>query len=231
MNDNADLRYETKFVLGRRQTPAFVAWLHSLPRLRVTFPKRFVNTLYFDTFAFECVRDNIVGLPRRRKFRLRWYHRETATGGYGVQFEIKSRENRAGYKELFPVPISVGELLEFDLKSIGRLIDKAVPYSAQVPSEVFHNPVVHVLYYRNYFEVEPGIRVTLDTEVQVFGLQASSRLYQRKPTSYSRNVVEIKYDLKDRERVSRLLARGNMSPVRHSKYLAGMAALGYTVYL
>lgn len=231
MSDLADLRYETKFIVGRRQTPAFVAWLHSLRRFRVSFPKRFVNSLYFDTFAFESVRDNIIGLPRRRKFRLRWYHHEMATDGHDVHFEIKYRENRAGRKELFPVGISVKELLEFDLKSLGRHLGKAIPDSAQVPSEVFHNPIVHVLYNRSYFEIEPRIRVTFDSEIRFFDLRATSKMYQRKPISYPLNIVEIKYEMTDREHVSRLLESSNMSPVRHSKYLVAMAVLGYTMYL
>jgi len=231
MSDFADLRYETKFTVGRRQVPAFQAWLYSLPRFRTIFPKRSVNSLYFDTFAFDSVRDNISGLPRRRKFRLRWYHNEIATEGNGIRFEIKHRQNRAGSKELYPAGISVEELLKLDLKSLGRKLGKAIPYEAKVPSEIFQNPIVHVQYNRCYYEIEPGIRVTFDSDVRFFDLRSSSRLYQRRPISYPLNIVEIKYELSDREIVSRLLKSSNMSPVRHSKYLAAMAALGYTMYL
>ena len=117
------------------------------------------------------------------------------------------------------------------LKSIGELISSSTPNVRGIPKGLFRNPVLHVSYDREYFELDTGIRITLDTEVRCFGLLTSSRLYQTAPTSYPRNIAEIKFALADRERVSRLLRDSNVSPVRHSKYLAGLAVLGYTIYL
>ena len=231
MTDAIDHRYETKFVLGRRQVPEFLSWMHSLPKFHVLYPARYVNSLYFDNYALDSVRDNIIGLPRRRKFRLRWYHEDEVADGYGLRFEIKCRNNRVGYKQLHDAPISVQELLDLDLQSVGDVFGKSVPHSARVPAQVFRNPMVHIVYCREYFEIDKGIRVTLDTEVQFFCLQACSGLYQRRPTSYPRNIVEIKYEMEDRERVSRILKTANMTPARHSKYLAGLAALNHTVYI
>lgn len=231
MSGDPDFRYETKFVLGRRLTPAFLAWMHTKPKYRTLYSKRTVNSLYFDTFAFDCVRDNITGLPHRRKYRLRWYQQERASGGGGVQFEIKSRINRAGHKAVYKLPISVEDLMATDFRSIGELLSNNIPTVDGIPAGLYRNPVLHVSYDREYFELEPGIRITLDTEVRCFGLLTSSRLYQTAATSYPRNIAEIKFDLADRKRVSRLLRDSNVTPVRHSKYLAGLAALGYTIYL
>ncbi len=231
MSGVPDFRYETKFVLGRRLAPSFLAWMHTKPRHRKLFPKRTINSLYFDTFAFDCVRDNIIGLPYRRKYRLRWYQGEKAGGGGGVQFEIKSKVNRVGCKTIFPMQISVEDLIATDLKSIGELISDSIPSVDGIPPGLFRNPVLHVSYDREYFEMEAGIRLTLDTEIRFSGLLTSSRLYKIAPTSYPRMIAEIKFELADRERVARLLRDAAVTPVRHSKYLAGLAALGYTIYL
>ena len=39
-----------------------------------TYPKRFVNSIYFDTDIYQDVWDNINGFGNRKKIRIRWYN-------------------------------------------------------------------------------------------------------------------------------------------------------------
>ena len=41
--------------------------------LRKVFPTRRVNSVYFDSFAFDALMDSMEGNSLRKKYRLRWY--------------------------------------------------------------------------------------------------------------------------------------------------------------
>ena len=85
-----DKRYELKFVLDQteyQESRVFLLQKHFKKR----FKKRTVNSLYFETLDFKSVRDNLTGISKRKKIRLRWYDK-----GDSPQIEIKQRSNRLG---------------------------------------------------------------------------------------------------------------------------------------
>jgi SPX domain protein involved in polyphosphate accumulation len=66
-------RYEIKFILNEID---LVEVEHFIKKsdLYSPFPKREINSLYFDTPDFRCVKENLAGISNREKIRLRWYN-------------------------------------------------------------------------------------------------------------------------------------------------------------
>jgi hypothetical protein len=60
---------------------------------------------------------------------------------------------------------------------------------------------------------------------------SSNKLFIKKPHQYPNVVVEFKTNIKQKDHLCHLLKKTSLTPVRHSKYLSGLAILGYIVYL
>ena len=84
-------RRELKFVFPRTDVPALRRMLETNARAVRFGPERAtsVNSIYFDDDRLTACRENLAGVSRRAKIRLRWY--DTAMGGGLLFFEVKSR--------------------------------------------------------------------------------------------------------------------------------------------
>ena len=94
------LRYELKLVCQEAAYPRvrMALRLHA-SAIGVLHPTRRVQSLYLDTPFGQALEDNLAGLSRREKMRLRWYGDE-ADRVQGT-LERKIRENMLGWKESF----------------------------------------------------------------------------------------------------------------------------------
>ena len=72
MNNHKD-RYELKFIFDEAKLSQARHWLDTNTSFKETFPKRRINSLYFDDICYQSVRDNLAGISHRKKTRLRWY--------------------------------------------------------------------------------------------------------------------------------------------------------------
>ena len=70
--------------------------------IRTLYPERLVQSLYLDTTHGRALEENLSGLSRREKLRLRWYGPRSDT--VAAVLERKCRENSLGWKEVAPVP-------------------------------------------------------------------------------------------------------------------------------
>ena len=88
-------RYEIKFVLNELEFIEAKYFLKYINSFR-SFPQREVTSLYYDTLDYSCVRDNLSGISKRKKLRLRWYNNFEEP-----KLEIKNRFSRVGNKKIF----------------------------------------------------------------------------------------------------------------------------------
>ena len=82
-------RYEIKFVLSDPQLSQALEWIYFHTSAKSAHPNRLVNSIYFDDNDFTAVKDNLIGLSNRSKYRLRWYGDSRKKEELDLNFEIK----------------------------------------------------------------------------------------------------------------------------------------------
>ncbi|MGH9462483.1 MAG: VTC domain-containing protein [Vicinamibacteria bacterium] len=136
-----------------------------------------VQTIYFDDARLSNYYENLDGVPRRAKLRLRWYDDGDEEGR--LFFEIKRRVDSLVYKERFAIRSRVplagmtyGEILT-ELRSI-------LPAPARETLLAHSDAVVMSEYRREYF-CTPGspARITLDEGIVSYSQMGSTRPSKR----------------------------------------------------
>ena len=161
MDRPEDYRWELKLVLPEAMGPRLDARLRLHPMgLRVLFPPRRVNSLYFDTEGLARLDQNHAGVPQRCKLRYRWYG-EDLSGAGGV-IEVKRRRGRLGTKSLFPIEGPV-DLRTMDWRELFVLLRRQLPPEAALALRAFTRPVLLNRYRRRYLATpDRRVRVTVD---------------------------------------------------------------------
>ena len=69
------MRYERKYLVEKNNSLVFKQFLIR-NNFKSVYEKRKVNSIYFDTNDFKFYEENINGISRRKKVRLRWYNNQ-----------------------------------------------------------------------------------------------------------------------------------------------------------
>jgi SPX domain protein involved in polyphosphate accumulation len=221
-------RYEIKFILNSAQVSEAFEWIYFHTSDKPVYQPRIVNSIYFDDVHFNSVKDNLIGISRRSKYRLRWYGGLNEQGIESINFEIKNRVNRTGNKIRKKVfsgfklnDMKFGDLMTFLKNEPGEnlCIDKAL------------YPTLQVAYKRKYFEGGQGIRVTLDSDIYYYKTPLHSKISSSQPISYPMTIMEVKFHPDLVKVVSSSFKEFHLIPKRHSKYLTGISMLGNATYI
>jgi SPX domain protein involved in polyphosphate accumulation len=222
-----DYRYEIKFVLDNAKLSDAMQWLYNKTTATERYDKRIVNSIYFDDVGFSSVRDNLAGIAQRNKLRLRWYGSQKNSL---PMFEVKTKNGRLGYKTSYPIKSIENNLQELNIDEISsKCIEDLLTHNIVFDEHL--SPTLQVNYEREYYETHDGIRITIDQDIQFSDAQLHATLNENTSFSYPFKVMEIKFKPDMKELVSELIRPLHISPKRHSKYLIGLAMLGYVVYI
>lgn len=228
-----DYRYEIKFIANDIQLAEFYSWMWACTSMEKAYPERVVNSLYFDDSEFQAVRDNLAGLPNRDKFRFRWYGAGPDSGAEGLRLEKKTREGRLGYKTFRLLPRLEDRLFstapgELAAASRDEFVELGLLDGTLLPDV---RPTLHVSYLRHYFQDIDGIRITVDSEIEFYSLDGAAALYQTRPISFSKKIIEIKFPPQAKDTAAQLIKSLHLVPKRCSKYLQGLSMNGVAVYI
>ena len=227
----SDLRYEIKFVLNEKALADFLRWMFVETRIKKKFPDRIVNSIYFDDMEYSSVRDNLSGIPDRRKSRLRWYLSEEKNMVSQPVLEEKIREGRLGNKNSIHLRAFKDDIDKMPLSKVLAILRSEIPLDHYLSGYHF-SPALHVSYSRKYFEDASGLRITIDQKIRFRSNFSYSNSLQSYPGQhYGSKVVELKFPRKLKNSVTDMIRPLRLYPVRHSKYLAGMAMFGQVNYL
>ena len=222
-----DYRYEIKFVLDNAGLSDAMQWLYNNTTANKMYENRKINSIYFDNIDFSSVEDNLAGTPQRNKLRLRWYgHKENSL----PFFEVKTKNGRLGYKTSYPIKSIGSDLSKLNIDKITSQCLKDIAKQDVVLDEHLV-PTLKVSYEREYYETHNGIRITIDQDIQFSDTQLYSMLDENISIPYLFKVMEIKFAPDMKEEVAELIRSLYITPKRHSKYLIGLAMLGYVVYI
>jgi hypothetical protein len=186
-SERADLRHELKFVCADEAYPRLCMALR-LERagLRTLFPPRVVQSLYLDTLHGRALAENLAGLSRREKIRLRWYGEGSAS--VRGTLERKVRENSLGWKESATLrePLDVlGAERRALVRALARQADPA--WGERLATL---EPAQWVRYRREYLTSADGrVRVTIDRALFFADQRLLARLSDARPTPAPRYLV------------------------------------------
>ena len=224
---SSDYRYEIKFVLDNSRLSDAMQWLYNETTAIKTYDNRKVNSIYFDDVGFSSVRDNLAGISQRNKLRLRWYGEQKHTLPI---FEVKTKNGRLGCKTTYPIQSIENSLMKLNIdkitsKCISGLEEQNIVFDEHLV------PTLQVNYKREYYKTHDGIRITIDQNIQFSDTQLHTTLDENNSFPYPFKVMEVKFEPDMKEAVAELIRPLHITPKRHSKYLVGLAVLGYAVYI
>jgi SPX domain protein involved in polyphosphate accumulation len=224
----ANLRHEYKFefrhsdvrkietILEVNNEPIFHAGRESL-----------VSSIYFDSPSLTSFHENLSGIARRFKLRLRWY--DSSFPKTDFFFEVKRRINRATSKERYRISSS-RPLHEMTLGEIVKKLLQVLPENPQHLLSLRPEPIVLIRYKRRHFDSRDSrlqIRLTLDRDIVAVNQIGAGRLRRSMPVSLDgRVILEVKSTSDQKKYIPQLLLPLRPRLARFSKYVVSCANLG-----
>lgn len=220
-NIKNDLRYERKFLVNcGHQANVDVTVRQNQFIFSSAFAPRNINNIYLDYQDCRHAEDNIDGLSRRVKVRVRWYgdaHGEI----HSPKLELKFKYNSLGSKKIFDMPAFSHDAKKGFQGLKESLLKLMVDHKLQVYLRGI-SPTLLNRYHRKYYVTQNKMfRITLDSDLESHLL---SGYCGKKLNSYSHDghILELKYAECDDELGRRL---ANILPFRmtkSSKYVSGL---------
>ena len=229
------MRYEKKFTFSSLlYDEVKESLLRSSYLFTKAFPPRRNNTLYLDNNTFGNYRDNIAGLSKRSKGRLRWYTKKGESSfDENTEFflEIKIRKNFLGEKITEKILLPENILEGTQLSLINYLIDSA-------PNNIkpFLTPCTElslgVSYDREYYQSESlDIRCTLDSNLVYWDITNDNSIENSRsnwiPYMMDYSILEVKCDPETFNEISNSSDPffESITMGRHSKYAVGLSLI------
>jgi len=229
------MRYEIKVVLNEEQLAMAYSWMYKFTTASDKYPSRNVNSVYYDDVNFSSVRDNLTGIPNRKKIRLRYYNDRSSSDIYGLCLEEKIKNGRLGFKNIFNLEQIQRDFFNVKCYNSNLMIYQELLRTRQTNGlKIFNtwmSPTLKVSYMRSYYETNEGIRITFDRDVKYQLPDMNDCIMSGLTSNYSNTIMEIKFHPDNKEKVSRLMRNVSFVPRRHSKYLTGLSMLGMALYL
>ena len=213
------MRYERKYLSFRNEGYIFKKFLIK-NNFRNIFDKRVINSIYFDTTNLKFFTENIEGISRRKKVRLRWYNNDFAKS----ILEIKNKKEFLVWKENFP--ININDDINFNFLNLKKnFLNKIYIFK-----KFNLIPKIKISYSREYFLSSCGnFRATVDTDLSMNKNLKSKIL----PHFMNRDILEFKYN-QDRDTLFRNFVNDVGIKFRfqkYSKYVSGVLLLKNNSYI
>jgi hypothetical protein len=220
----SSLRREIKFALPLADLEKLRTILEVNLRRQVFNEKRsHVSSIYFDDHALSACHENINGVEKRGKLRLRWYDGQDQK----LFFEVKRRIGNVLEKRRLAIESAEG-LGSLSYNEVARELDRVLPASDGELLHARREPVLMTSYMREHFSSrETSSRVTLDYNIRCFEQYGARRLR----TSFGVPipdlvVVEGKTPPDSESELPLLLAPLKPVLTKSSKYVMGCHVLG-----
>ncbi|MBA64265.1 MAG: hypothetical protein CMG55_00540 [Candidatus Marinimicrobia bacterium] len=186
-------RYERKFVFKNSNAKD----IQTLVKLNQSgfheiFHKRCIYNIYFDDLNFTNYYDNIDGVAKRVKYRIRWYD-DFFSGSKYANLEKKSKVGLLVEKESFPLP---NFYLNKNVNMNYYLKQKRNDEELNVINNSNLFPVLINKYKRRYFlSRNKNFRITIDSNIEASRIKKNINF---NPISQfnEKIILELKYDAK-----------------------------------
>ena len=211
-NHQNKYRYERKYVLEQKDLHKFYLELSKFYFFEL-FPKRQINNLYLDTHTTDFFEENVEGLQKRKKSRIRWYGSFSSLSNKTL--EIKQKRGEVNFKEFL-------DLGDFEITKETNLIllwdsiiktekNKSFIY---VNNLQFLIPKLFNSYSREYYSnQDQSLRITIDKELKFLSPETNLNIHEKNV------IIEFKYE---RDHVLNENQFSNLKLNKYSKYVKGL---------
>ncbi len=184
-----------------------------------------VRSIYFDDFRMTSCFQNIEGVGKRNKVRIRWY--DQLVPGCHFFFEVKWRNNLLTGKHRYEIK-SDRPISEMTFPEIWNELEKVLPSKLHRMLLKYSNPTVMVEYKREHFvSMDKRARLTLDYDLVFRDQSGLRRVSPRYKQPMDRMlVVEGKTVPGEQGILPELLHPLSTRASRCSKYVHGCQLLG-----
>ena len=212
-------RFERKWVYYSNN---ILSLINSLVRsklfFRYQFPKRKVNSIYFDDNYYSSVIENLDGINKKTKLRLRWYGDKSRI--IDPKFEFKNKIGFITKKK--QIKVEEFNSLDFpkilNLKKIQNIINEKYFYKKKI------YPIISTHYEREYLiSADNSIRATVDFNLENIHLKNFSQIKLNKNFS-NITILEIKYPINLDSLLRKKLNNITLRLSKNSKYVNSVFA-------
>jgi hypothetical protein len=194
-------------------------------RIRHDGPVSLVSSLYFDDVSLSAYRENLDGVGKRAKVRLRWYDRRDQEGRF--HFEVKRRTDLTMDKDRLAI-LSRTPLASLTFQDILRELSAILPTKPRETLMRRPEPILISEYKREYFrEYHSPVRITIDFDVTYYdqsGRRRPAKKFGVRTPEWI--IVEGKAPVGEELRLRHLLYPLQPRVTRSSKYVMGCQRLG-----
>jgi SPX domain protein involved in polyphosphate accumulation len=181
------------------------------------YSERRVNNVYFDDLNMSSYFENLDGLGKRIKYRIRWYGEQF--GHIQPSLELKLKDGLTGDKKIYKLTdfnfrknISSAEMISYVCKN---------PLPVDVLEELrLKKPVLFNSYLRKYYlSFDKKIRLTLDKEISY------SHIGSMLISSFKSDellVIELKYDTENAAEARAVINEMPLRIDKNSKFTRGV---------
>ena len=207
-------RFERKWILKNGD---YLKLINSLLRsnffFKSQYPKRKVNSIYFDNSKLNSIRENLDGVSNKKKVRLRWYGSQTNL--LEPILEIKSKRGYETKKESQKLN-KLDKLNYLEPRNLEIILDEV---NQIIKSNNKLYPILTTHYEREYFiSNQNKVRATVDYNLESIYLKNMSELKIKK-NFYPECILELKYSTKIDRLVRHKLNEMSLRLSKNSKFV------------
>ncbi len=211
-NHQNKYRYERKFVLEQKDLFKFYFEL-CRNNFYELYPERQINNLYLDTHCNNFLEENIEGLFKRKKSRIRWYG--SFNNFSNKTLEIKQKRGEVNFKD----SLDLGSFEISEETNINKLWDSIVKAENNESFIYMNNlqlltPKLFNSYLREYYSnKDQSLRITIDKDLKFKSHETN--LY----TNEKNIIIEFKYESNHILNENKF---SNLKLNKYSKYVKGL---------
>lgn len=207
------MRYERKYRIEGVHINVILQHLLLHPAgLSKLYPDRQINNIYFDTPSLTTYKENVMGLARRDKYRVRWYGWNPLQVA-NPQLEIKHRRNNVGTK-------TIKKVTPFTFDHLRPLVKEVNEKSSTF---ALLQPALQNSYKRAYFGTkDEKFRITLDWDLRYASMRTSRQFRGYQKEDYNVHILEVKYEQEIEKEADRITQFFPFKSTKNSKYVTGI---------
>ena len=216
-------RYEKKFIINLNNFFLINKYIKENSLMfSKEFKSRIIQTIYFDNNNLKLCKQNLDGLNKRKKIRIRWYQDNSNL----IQpfLELKIKNGNLGRKLRYKLNPIFKNYNSIELKDILKSLSES-EFDRSIKENIFtYKPNLIVEYKRKYLSSRIiDCRLTIDQNIKFKKIYAN--FISCNSRSYNKVILELKYAANlDKKFLSGILDLP-FRITKHSKYVEGIRML------
>lgn len=220
-----NFRFEKKFLIEclSKEDVESIIKLHPA-MFREIYQERLISNIYLDTLDKKHYFENINGVSRRLKMRIRWYNHL-----FGLiqnpALELKVKHNMHVGKLSYPL-----ESFRLDnslsLAYIQELFEKSsIPETIKQRVNDLEFSLLNSYHRRYLLSADNKYRITLDNDIKVYYLSAFENTFLHENSNFPGVILELKYTESGEDNAQEITKHFPFRMTRSSKYVKGIESL------